>query len=287
VAGLAAEMALRCTRLAAIIRSRRPGVLAGIGGAFIAPAGRLTGVPALAFTDTENASLSNRITFPLASKVITPDCYQGPAPPAKHITYPGYHELAYAHPARFTPRPEALAAFGLEPGEPFILMRLVGWQSSHDFSDSGITEPEQMVRRLAAHGKVLISSERELPPSLEPHRLCGPLDRVLHLQAFARLFIGESATMASECAVLGTPAVFVSTSTRGYTDEQGRRYGLVYTYSDPGRGQAQALERAERILGASGSRQKYRARARRLLQDKIDVTRFISEVVIRHAKPSH
>ena len=32
---------------------------------------------------------------------------------------------------------------------------------------------------------------------------------------YADLFVGESATMASEYAVLGTPAIFVSTSRRG------------------------------------------------------------------------
>jgi hypothetical protein len=37
---------------------------------------------------------------------------------------------------------------------------------------------------------------------------------MLHLQAFARLFFGESPTMASECAMLGVPAIFLSTSRR-------------------------------------------------------------------------
>lgn len=33
--------------------------------------------------------------------------------------------------------------------------------------------------------------------------------------------------MASECAVLGVPAVYAAHTGRGYTDEQEARYGLV------------------------------------------------------------
>ncbi len=36
------------------------------------------------------------------------------------------------------------------------------------------------------------------------------------LLAYATLFIGEGATMASECAVLGTPAIYVNSLQLGY-----------------------------------------------------------------------
>ena len=52
--------------------------------------------------------------------------------------------------------------------------------------------------------------------------------------------------MASEAAVLGTPAVFVSTTGRGYTDEQERRYGLVHNFT-PER-EDEALARVEELL---------------------------------------
>jgi len=38
--------------------------------------------------------------------------------------------------------------------------------------------------------------------------------------AYCRAFIGESATMASEAAVLGVPAVYAAETGRSYTDEQ-------------------------------------------------------------------
>ncbi|MBU2548667.1 MAG: DUF354 domain-containing protein [Proteobacteria bacterium] len=282
--GLALELAERDLRLARVVRKVRPHVMTSIAGVYIAMVGRLLGVPSVAFQDTENAVVSNRLTFPFATVVVTPDCYEAAVPRHKHLTYPGYHELAYVHPGRFTPDPAALGLFGLEPGQDFILMRLVGWKAVHDLTDTGFGALEPVVERLERYGRVLISSERDLPPGLSDRRLTDHLDQVIHLQYYARLLVGESATMASECACLGTPAVFVSTSTRGYTNEQGRRYGLVFTYSDPGTGQAQALAQAESILSGEVPRKEWRERARRMLADKIDVTDFMVEVVERYAR---
>ncbi len=62
-----------------------------------------------------------------------------------------------------------------------------------------------------------------------------PPHRIHHLMAFADLYVGESATMAAESAILGTHAVFVSSSRRGYTDELENEYELVYHYSGTSR----------------------------------------------------
>ena len=37
--------------------------------------------------------------------------------------------------------------------------------------------------------------------------------------------------MASECAVLGVPAIYVSPLGRGYTDDEEQRYGLVHNFT--------------------------------------------------------
>ena len=46
------------------------------------------------------------------------------------------------------------------------------------------------------------------------------------------MIVGESATMSSEAAVLGVPAVMIATTGRGYTDDQERRYELVRHFTD-------------------------------------------------------
>lgn len=282
--GLAFELIVRNARLWKVVRSVRPDVMAAIGGIFIAHVGRLTGVPSVVFTDTENATLSNRLTFPFCTTVCTPRCYEAPVPSAKHVSYAGYHELAYTHPRRFRPDPEKLGTFGLTPGEPYIVLRLVSWGAAHDVADHGFTDAVEAVRRLQEFGRVLISAEAPLPAALEALRLTAPPELVHHLLAGARLFLGESATMASESATLGTPAIFLSTSVRGYTNDQEKRYGLTFTFSDPREGQRQALAKALEILGDPEVKTSWAVRRDRMLAEVIDVTEYVVDLVEVHGR---
>ena len=279
---LTVELALRNAELFRVARRLRPDVLVAIGGIFIAQVGWLMRIPSIVFTDTEKAVISNHLTFPFASLICTPECYEASVPGTKHLTYAGYQELAYTHPNRFIPDPKALDVFGLHRGDSFIVMRLVSWGAAHDISDRGFSDVVDAVEQLERFGRVLISSERALPEELEACRISAAPELMHQLLYYARLFIGESATMASESAMLGTPAIFVSTSTRGYTNEQERKYDLVYTFSDPVRGQEQALAKAEAILSTPDSRAKWQAKRDRMLAEKIDVTQFIVDIVEKY-----
>lgn len=272
--GLATELTTRVRRLLAIARRFQPDVLTGIMGPAIAPVGRLLRRPAVVFYDTENATATNRWVYPMATAVCTPDCYSAPVR-GNHITYPGYHELAYLHPNRFTPDPKVLAAAGITPGEWFAVVRFVGWQASHDLTERGLgaEAKHRLVRLLAERGRVFVSSEGPLPPGLPAAPLPVPPAQVHHLIAAAAIVVGESATMASEAAVLGVPAVLASETGRGYTDDQERRYGLVRRVAP---GDAAAVTAAvEQFL--TGDRTRYAVARRVLLDDKIDVTAWMEE----------
>lgn len=149
---------------------------------------------------------------------------------------------------------------------------MVSWGAVHDIGDSGFGDIQSVIDRLEAKGaRVLITAEDDLPPELDGYRIDAGPERIHHLMAYADLFIGESATMATESAVLGTPAVFVSSSTRGYTDELESRYELVYNFSGDDR-QRRALETAEAILDRD--RSVYESRRETMLAEKMDTTRF-------------
>ena len=273
-AGLALELAQRTPRLMRVMRAFRPDVMTGIMGPSIALAGALRPrrVPAVVFYDTEFAAATNRIVYPLAYSVCTPDCYQT-AVPGRHLTYAGYHELAYLHPDRFRPDPAVLAAFGVTPGEPYSIVRFVSWQAVHDRREKGLTAKQKrhLVEVLQRRGRVLVSSEGPLTPDLSGLAVRGPVEQVHHLIAHARLVVGESATMSSEAAVLGVPAVFIATTGRGYTDDEERRYGLVRHFTDDQ--YDMALSAIEEVLAAPAAAW---AQARqRLLGEKIDVTAWM------------
>jgi uncharacterized protein len=269
--GLAVEMIQRTRRLLTVIRTFRPDVLTGIMGPSIAVAGRLRRVPAVVFYDTEFSVQTNRFVYPLAHSVCTPDCYQGRVR-GRHVQYAGYHELAYLHPNRFRPDAGRLSAFGVSPEEPYSLVRFVSWQAVHDRKERGLTAAQKrnLIDVLWARGRrVLISSEEPLPSDLAELEVKGPVDQIHHLLAYAQLFVGESATMSSEAAVLGVPAVFIATTGRGYTDDEEKRYGLVRHFTDD---QYEEAIAAIEKLSSDSAREFGQAARERLLGEKIDVT---------------
>jgi predicted glycosyltransferase len=271
-AGLAGEWLSRSCRLALLARRIKPDLLMGIMGVSIAPVGRLLGIPTVVFYDTENAVLSNRVVFPLASAVVTPDCFAAPVR-GRHFTYPGYHELSYLHPSRFRPDPAVLKELGVEPGERFFVVRFVSWKASHDWGQSGFSLEgrEALIDLLRGHGKVFISSEEPLEGKHRALALPISVERVHSVLAYAHLCVGESATMASEAAVLGTPAVYHSPVGRGYTDEQERRYGLCFTFRD----ERKALEKIRWLVGSPNLKVEWQRRRETMLRDKCDVTAWI------------
>jgi predicted glycosyltransferase len=271
--GMTTEMAQRTRKLMQIMRDFRPDVMTGIMGPSIALAGALKRVPAVVFYDTEFARQTNWFVYPLAHSVCTPDCYQGKVR-GTHVEYAGYHELAYLHPNRFMPDASRLAAFGVAPDEPYSLVRFVSWQAVHDRNEKGLTGDQKraLVETLQRHGRVLISSEAPLPADLAPLEVKGPVQDIHHLLAFAQLVVGESATMSSESAVLGVPAVMIATTGRGYTDDEERRYGLVRHFTED---QYETAVATIEKLYAESPREMGQLARRRLLDEKIDVTQWM------------
>jgi hypothetical protein len=229
VTALLRELLVRDYRLYRQVRRFKPDIMAAIGGIFIAHAGLLARVPSLVFYDTENARLQNALTYPFASRVIVPRCYATWVPRKKCLRYAGYHELSYLHPGYFTPDRDIALRSGLSPDGATYLVRLVSWKASHDLDENGWDHAllYDVVTQLGQSGKVIISSEKELPEVFKAYLYRGDPADLHHVMAFCRGYIGESATMASECAVLGVPAVYAAETGRGYTDEQEQKYGLV------------------------------------------------------------
>ncbi len=274
VAAMAAELVRRDVALARVARAFRPDVITGLGGVCAAHVGRLLGVRSVVFYDTENAHLQNALTYPFAHRIVVPRCYRGWTPRWKTTRYPGYHELSYLHPTRFSPDREIATRNGVATASDTYLIRVVSWQANHDIGVRGWS-PEllgRVVERLASTGKVLISAESRLPPALEQYRYRGDVAALHHVIAFCRATVGESATVASEAAVLGVPSVYAASVSRGYIDEQQHRYGLTRVVAAR---TAPVLEAIDGVLATS--RAEYGSRRQTLLSDTIDVAAFVAE----------
>ena len=285
VFNLGKEWIYRQWRLNKIIREFKPDMMMAIAGTFISLLGKLRHIPTYIFYDTELAAISNLLAYPFATCIYVPRCYRKKIR-WQHARYNGYHEIAYLHPNYFKPDVSVLKEVGIEPGEIFTLMRFVGWGAGHDIGRSGLTTPNKIraVKELSVYGRVFITSEGALPPELDSYRLRLEVTKIHSLMAYAALIFGESATMSSEGAVLGVPAVYIDPVGRGYTDEEEREYGIVFNFTH--QQQEPAIEKAISILSAyqkknGEQREKWKNIGKKIIHDKIDVTRMIHQVAVK------
>jgi predicted glycosyltransferase len=268
-----------------VLKKMNPDILVGIGSIRAAHASLLLKKPCVSFEDTEHATEQIRLYLPFATSVCTPSCYRGDIGP-KQIRYNGYHELAYLHPNRFTPNPDVLTELGLTEGDPFIIVRFVSWQASHDVGQHGIRDKVGLVKALEQYGRVLITSEGALPPELRAYQIRVSPEKLHDLLYYATLYVGDGGTTASEAAVLGTPAIFISTLYCGYQlDEE--KYGLLYLFSDPVSGVKNGLRKAVALLNDPNLKENAYLNRLKLLEDKIDVTEFMVWFVENYPESCH
>ena len=258
-------------RLRSIMQREDIDIVIGVSDMYGGMASRFSKTKAIAFTDTDHAKLINSVMKRFADKILTPVCCTSNFK-AKQVRYDGYHELAYLHPHYFVPDRAILSELDLGNDEKFVVLRLVSWDATHDVGHNGIPLNTwcALVERLTPSFRIFISSERQLPPELEPYRIRIAPGRMHHVLAFAELFIGEGATMASECAVLGTPAIYVNALEVAYCTEQEEKYGLVFNFRN-----AEGVEEKAVALLSGTPKPDWHARRNRMLADKTDVTKFI------------
>jgi uncharacterized protein len=194
----------------------------------------------------------------------------------KKIGFPGYKELAYLHPNYFKPDIEVVKKFNPDLS-PYFILRLVSLKAYHDVGMKGISDEQvkRLIELLLKHGKVFISSERTLPGDFEQYRLnIKPVD-IIHALNFAGLFVGDSQTMTSEAAVLGTPA-FRCNDFAGkisVMDEKEEKYQLSFNYP-PSEFEKMYLQINE-LLNTNNYNQEFQARRMKMLMDKIDLSSFM------------
>lgn len=198
--------------------------------------------------------------------------------------YEGFHKLAYLHPNRFTPDPTVVDRY-FDHSRPYFLLRFAQLNAYHDVSANahGINDKiaVKLIEILSPHGKVFITSERELSPELECYRLnINPLD-IHHLMAFATLYIGDSQSMAVEAAMLGTPSIRFNdfAGKIGVLEELEKKYQLTIGIpsSDPER----LYNTVKEMIDTDNLRDNYQARRQRMLEDKIDVATFFTDFIER------
>jgi len=277
-----------CLKLLKIVIKSKPDILIGVGDLYVAYIGKLIRKPSIVLTDTEHAKLQNKLTFPFATVICTPSCYKEDLG-KKQVRYHGYHELAYLHPNYFKPDPSVLDDLELGKDDKFIILRFVSWGASHDVGQHGFDfkTKQRFVKELEKYGRVFITSETKLGKEFEKYKISIPPENIHNLLYYATLYVGESATMASEAGILGTPSIYVSPLELGYIDEESQKYNLVIQIKDINKGEENALKKAIELLENPNIKKEWQKRKEKLLKDKIDVTEFMTIFIEEYSNRSN
>lgn len=278
--GMGIELLYRIKRFTSVIKRYNPDLILSGMDPSLAIASKICGKKYISLADTEHAKLVINLALPFTDVVLTPSCFKKDFG-SKQIRYEGYHELAYLHPNLFQPNSDILSEIGLTENDPYIVMRFVSWGASHDIDHKGFTleDKKNAVKAFEKYGRVFITSEATLPPELDKYRITISPEKVHDLLYYATLLYGESATMASECAVMGTHAIFCDYAGRGYTDEEEEKYDLVYNFKNEETMGKESLSKAIELLKNPNLKIDGRKKREILLKDKIDVTAFMTRFV--------
>lgn len=229
--GLVIHILIRLWNLLKLILRYRPKRLAG-SAAELTILGRLCGIPSFVFfeDDFEFVKPFARIAGPLATYLICPDVCSAWKWNHKKVSYSSYHELAYLHPNHFTPDYSRVEKI-FDKGRHNFILRFSSLGAYHDEGKTGITDAlaMELIALLTPHGKVFITSERELPANLESYRIQIPAADMHHALYYASLYIGDSQTMTAEAAVLGTPSIRFNdfAGKLGYLEDLEHRFQLT------------------------------------------------------------
>jgi uncharacterized protein len=252
------------------VKKFKPAITISHSSFYLSQVSWLMRIPNITLEDTGNMEQIN-LYLPFTKAVLTSNTYHRNHG-KKQIRYNSFHEMAYLHPARFTPDPNSITELCLAKGERYIVLRFVSWNASHDNKQEGLSveEKRNIVKELSKVIRIIISSEGDLPAEFEEFRYRLRIEEMHQCLSQATLFIGEGATMASECAMLGVPAIYINSLEAGTINEQ-EKQGLVYHFRN-GNG---VLEKALALINDPDTQRKALILHKEFLSKQIDLSAFL------------
>jgi hypothetical protein len=226
--------------------------------------------------DDEVEPLFVKFGHPFTDTILSP--VDTPRKSKKTIYVNAYHELAYLHPNRFTPDPSVLDDAGVKEGEPYFILRFNAFKAHHDVGVVGLTieNKRRLVDFLKAKGKVFITTERNIDDEFKPYQLTVSPEKAHSLMYYATMLVGDSQTMTSEAAVLGTPAIRCNTFVGRihYLEEEEHKYNLTYGFRPE---QSEAMfAKIKELFSMPNLKEEWQHRRQKMLSEKIDYAQFLT-----------
>jgi predicted glycosyltransferase len=250
----------------------KPDIFLSFGSSYAAHASFIMRRPHIAFDDTEHANLEHALYIPFTNNVLTPTDFKKDFG-IKQIRFNSTMDIAYLHPKYFKPNEEILNQINKKKGEKLFLVRFVSWSASHDTGFGGFTSEgkRKLIAVLNKRGRVLISSESELPDEFKQYGITITPDKIHDLIYYCDLFIGESGSMATEAAILGTPSIIVNSSAKLFgVFDRIAKYKSLFIYDE----EKSALVKAMQLIDED-----YKINCKQItksiINDSIDTTGFM------------
>ena len=249
----------------------KPDIFLSFASPYSAHVSWLCNKPSVIIDDTEHAKLNHFLYKPFVSTILTPSVFKKDMG-QKQIKFDGFMELCALHPNYFKPNENVLKDLGINKKDKFVILRFVSWNANHDIGQIGLSIQNKinLANGLSKFVKVFISSEGEIPDEIKKYQINISPEKIHDVLYFCTLYIGEGATMASECAMLGTPAIYINSLDAGTLQEQ-VNYGLLYSF----RNSEGVLNKALEIIHKENTKQEHQTLLQKMLSDKIDVTAFM------------
>ncbi|MFC1785398.1 DUF354 domain-containing protein [Candidatus Neomarinimicrobiota bacterium] len=275
--GLVYSTVTQDIKLGILCKKYKPDILIGTSVA-ICHVGKILNIPSINVNEDDAKAIPfySYLSYIFSTKILSPMACNNSSWQNKTISYNGYHELAYLHPKYFIPNKNKVEKY-LPINKPYFILRFAQLSAHHDRRVTGInsTIAKKTIDILKPHGNIYITSERHLEPKFEKYRLnINPID-IHHVLAFAKMYIGDSQTMAAEAAVLGIPALRFNdfVGKLGYLKELEHKYGLTYGIKTSELDKL--LQKIDELLKIPKLKEVWQRRQEKMLKDKIDVTSFL------------
>ena len=248
-------------------------------GPYAAYAGTLTRTPVVLVLDDEPGDFNYAVSRPFADCILSPAVTRRDLGDA-HYTFEGFKECAYLHPDVFE-RDEGVREYlGVDPDEPYVLVRFNALDALHDATLEGF-KPEQrrdLIERLSEHATVFVSDEGDDMDLEDLSARSYDLHPALIHDAMAEasLLVADTGTMATEAALLGTPAFrYRGTDDHEYGEFQElERAGLAEQFDEYESVRARSLE----VLTDDDAAARWQRRREAYVADLVNLSDLLVEV---------
>jgi hypothetical protein len=257
----------------------RPNIFLSFASPYAAQVAWVLRKPHIAMDDTEHATLGRLMYAPFSKTILNPSFYKKRFSD-KQFFFDSYTELFYLHPDYHTPNPEIIKQYNLDVNDKYFILRLVAWNASHDIGHQGlnINTTREIVKKLEQYGRVIISSEGDLPKDLKPYELNLNPSHFHDILAYSSLYIGEGSTTAAECSVLGTTNILINSLELSNIEEHEKNYGLSIHLRDA----EHLFEKLDELIANNFNKAHNDDAVKRLISDKINPTKFLIDFIERY-----